>query len=87
MHLADPAGQPLILDPTSGLLAGLALLVRGRRHVLGLTDRLDAEALAIHVVTTALGAELIGSYLDAGVIRTVGRKLLQIATLAVGWAG
>ena len=49
VHLADPAGQPLVLDPARRPLAGRALVVRGRRHVQGLTDRLDAEARAMHV--------------------------------------
>jgi len=47
VHVADPAGQPLILDPASGPLAGRSLVIRGRRHVQDLTDRLDPEAITM----------------------------------------
>jgi hypothetical protein len=43
------AGEPLILDPAGGPLAARTLTVSGRRHVQDLTDRLDAELVAIRV--------------------------------------
>jgi hypothetical protein len=47
VHLPDAGGQPLVLHSTLRPFAGGALIVGGRRHVQGLTDRLDAEALAV----------------------------------------
>jgi hypothetical protein len=44
---ANPITEPLVLDPPRRALASPSLAISGRRHVQGLTDRLDAEAAAI----------------------------------------
>jgi len=49
VHLPDPSEQPLVLELASRTLAASPLVVRGRRHAQGLTDRLDPEALALLV--------------------------------------
>jgi hypothetical protein len=45
----DALQQPLVADDASGSRTGGALVVRGRRHVQGPADRLDAEAAAVLV--------------------------------------
>ena len=47
MHVPDPGGQPLVLDPACGSLAGRSLVIRGRRHAQGPADRLDPETVAM----------------------------------------
>src|SRR5438093_7015966 len=49
VQLADPLEQPLVLDGASRAAAACPLVVGGRRHVQGLADRLDPEALALAV--------------------------------------
>jgi hypothetical protein len=49
VDLADAGGQPLVGHGPVRALPGLALMVGGRRHVQGLTDRLDAETVALDV--------------------------------------
>src|SRR5947207_6798393 len=49
LQLADPLEQPLVIDSASRATAACPLLVGGRRHTQGLTDRLDPEALALAV--------------------------------------
>jgi hypothetical protein len=49
VHRTDPIEQPLVFNDARRPLAGLALLVGGRRHVQGPADRLDAEAAAVLV--------------------------------------
>src|SRR4051794_20122868 len=47
VQLADPAEQPLVLEPASREPTTGALVVAGRRHAQGPADRLDPEAHAV----------------------------------------
>ena len=49
MQLPDQPQQPLVLDAAPGAVAGLAVVVGGRRHAQDLADRLDAEATTVRI--------------------------------------
>src|SRR5215207_9688006 len=53
VQLADPGEQPLVLDRSRRPAAAGALVVRGRRHAQGPTDRLDPEAATVLVDVAA----------------------------------
>jgi hypothetical protein len=65
----DLREQPLVLDNPSRSGAAGTLVVRGRRHVQGPADRLDAEAAAVLVDE----ADHFGRYASSSVAKTPTR--------------